>query len=77
MVEDNKAQLPAEVVEQFESILIEATEAKDSQDLAQISAASEKLNQMMQNVSRQHRLLVQEQLLVVQLLEPQSSEQCW
>ena len=52
MVEDNKAQLPAEVVEQFESILIEATEAKDSQDLAQISAASEKLNQMMQNVQQ-------------------------
>jgi molecular chaperone DnaK len=52
MVEDNKAQLPPEVVEQFESILMEATQAKDSQDLAQMTAASEKLNQMMQNVQQ-------------------------
>jgi len=52
MVEDNRDNLPAEIVEQFESILTEATAAKDSQDLAQINAASEKLNQMMQNVQQ-------------------------
>ena len=52
MVSDNKEQLPEEVSAQFESILVEATEAKDSQDLERMKAASEQLMQMMQNVQQ-------------------------
>ena len=37
---------------QFESILADAREAKDSEDLNQIKGASEQLNQMMQNINK-------------------------
>ena len=49
---ENKENLPAEMATQFESILADAREAKDSEDLNQIKGASEQLNQMMQNIQQ-------------------------
>ena len=49
---ENKENLPAEMATQFESILSDAREAKDSEDLTQIKAASEQLNTMMQNIQQ-------------------------
>jgi len=49
---ENKENLPAEMSSQFESILADAREAKDSEDLGRIKGASEQLNQMMQNIQQ-------------------------
>jgi molecular chaperone DnaK len=49
---ENKEKLPAEMSSQFESILADAREAKDSEDLGRIKGASEQLNQMMQNIQQ-------------------------
>jgi molecular chaperone DnaK len=52
MVNENKDKLPEHIVTQFEGILQEATEAKDSQDLSRMKDASEKLMQMTQNLQQ-------------------------
>jgi len=52
MLNENKDKMPTHIVTQLESILTEATEAKDSGDLDQMKAASEKLQQMAQQVQQ-------------------------
>ena len=52
MLGENKDKMPEHIVTQLEGILTEATEAKDSGDLEQIKAASEKLMQMAQQVQQ-------------------------
>jgi len=52
MLDENKDKMPGHIVTQFEGILQEATEAKDSGDIDQMKAASEKLNQMTQQMQQ-------------------------
>jgi molecular chaperone DnaK len=52
MLGENKDKMPEHIVTQLETILVEATEAKDSGDLEKIKAASEKLMQMAQQVQQ-------------------------
>jgi len=52
MLGENKDKMPEHIVTQLETILAEATEAKDSGDLEKIKAASEKLMQMAQQVQQ-------------------------
>jgi molecular chaperone DnaK len=52
MLGENKDKMPEHIVTQLETILAEATEAKDSGDIEKIKAASEKLMQMAQQVQQ-------------------------
>ena len=52
MLGENKDKMPEHIVTQLEGILLEATEAKDSGNLAQINEASQKLSQMAQQVQQ-------------------------
>jgi len=52
MVGENKDKLPGHIVQQFEAVLMEATAAKDSQNIGKMKEASEKLMQMTQNLQQ-------------------------